>query len=60
MRKDDYVFIRTNHEGRKLLKIYATKHNITLLAAVVVLEKEPLPREEKKRKDVEIWYKHCL
>lgn len=48
MRKDDYVFIRTNHEGRKLLKMYAAKHNITMLEAVVVLAKEALEREEKK------------
>ena len=48
MRKDDYVFIRTNHEGRKLLKMYAAKHNITMLDAVVVLAKEALGREEKK------------
>lgn len=48
MRKDDYVFIRTNHEGRKLLKMYAAKHNITMLDAVVVLAKEALEREEKK------------
>ena len=58
MRKDDYVFIRTNHEGRKLLKMYAAKHNITMLEAVVVLAKEALEREEKK--GVEIWYTHCL
>ena len=48
MRKDDYVFIRTNHEGRKLLKMYAAKHNITMLDAVAVLAKEALEREEKK------------
>ena len=48
MRKDDYVSIRTNHEGSKLLKMYAAKHNITMLEAVVVLAKEALEQEEKK------------
>ena len=47
-KKDDYVFIRTSHEGRKLLKMYAAKHNITMLEAVAVLAKEALEREEKK------------
>ena len=50
MRKDDYVFIRTNHEGRKLLKMYAAKHNLTMLGAVVVLAKEALEREERMLK----------
>ena len=40
--------IIANHEGRKLLKMYAAKHNITMLEAVVVLAKEALEREEKK------------
>ena len=47
MRKDDYVFIRTNQEGRKLLKMYAAKHSLTMLEAVVVLAKESLERDEK-------------
>ena len=49
MRKDDYVFIRTNHEGRKLLKMYAAKHRLTMAEALVVLVKEALEREEKEQ-----------
>ena len=48
MRKDDYVFIRKSQEDRNLQKMYAAKHNLKMLEAVVVLAKEALEREEKK------------
>ena len=48
MKKEDYAFVRTSQEGRMYLKMYAAKHNITMLEAVVVLAKEALEREEKK------------
>ena len=48
MKKDDYAFVRTTQEGRMCLKMYASKHRLTIAEALVVLVKEALEREEKE------------